>query len=152
MSIVYLWKSLSQLRQQINRYIPNVFFCNRQTLYEKTSMDSQSWLSDLSSISCLAYLSLLHPLQDSPNIPHIKIKTHNIKEFIRKRITSHDNAVSKARWTMAIKHCKTAGIRFGFIHMESFQYVTFSGGITTKNLKDFIITSKFLLLPWSNKQ
>lgn len=43
------------------------------------------------------------------------------KPYIKQRSTSHDTAVSNAVWTIAVKHWKTAGIRFGVLRYSKTQ-------------------------------
>lgn len=50
-----------------------------------------------------------------------KQKGYKLEFFAQEKHTSHDTAVSKARWTIAIKHWNTAGIRFGVFKYSNTQ-------------------------------
>jgi hypothetical protein len=53
------------------------------------------------------------------------------KLYRKHRHTSHDTAVSNALWTIAVKHWKTAGMRFGVFRYSKTQLKALLEVVTT---------------------
>ena len=86
-SLIYLWKSVSDLSQQVHSNLPDMFLPLRHTFDKKTCMGRKSWLSNLGFFSCFRYPILLKPYQSTSDVsmPQINWENETISRTLEQR-------------------------------------------------------------------